>query len=133
MLEKYPKAVKQVPKQFPLPNRQHSRTAAAAALAADEQGKFWELHEKLHENYRVLSEEKIRELATEAGLNLEKLETDMNSEKIQSLIKADIENGRQAGIRGTPTIFVNGKLLQKRSLEGFTEMIEAELNKGKKG
>jgi len=100
-----------------------------AALAANEQGKFWEFHHKLFENYKVLNDSKIQDIAKELGLDMEKFNKDMNSPVIAKLINRDLKNGRQVGVRGTPTIFVNGKISKKRDLSGFSEMIEAELKK----
>jgi protein-disulfide isomerase len=57
--------------------------------------------------------------------------TDLKDQAIWSLIARDIQNGRQAEVRGTPSIFINAKLLNQRSLPGFVEAIEAELKKKK--
>ena len=127
--EKYPQQVKLVVKHFPLPNHRWARQAAEAALAAGQQGKFWELHKLLFENYRVLDDKKIEDLARGLGLDMEKLNSDMKSPAIQELINRDIQNARDVGVRGTPTLYVNGKLLTNRSREGFEEMIDAELKK----
>ena len=54
---------------------------------------------------------------------------DMKSPSIQSLINGDVRNGRQIGVRGTPTVFINGKILKNRKLHGFIQMIESELKK----
>ena len=129
MLNKYPNEVKLVVKHFPLRNHKFARKAATAALAANEQGKFWEFHHALFENYKVLNDSKIQDIAKELGLDMEKFNRDMNSPVIAKLINRDLKNGRQVGVRGTPTIFVNGKVLKKRDLSGFSEMIEAELKK----
>lgn len=103
--------------------------AAAAAIAAEKQGKFWEFHDKLFQNSRSLSDAKFQEIAAELELDIEKFNADMKDPKTQSLISRDIQNGREAGVRGTPTIFVNGKLLKNRSVAGFQEKIDAELKK----
>ena len=108
-----------------------ARKAAIAALAAGRQGKFWEIHEKLYANQRELSDAKIEAIAQEIGLNMEQFNKDLKDPAIASLIDRDINNGRQANVQGTPTIFVNGKLLNQRSLQGFDYVIEAELKKKK--
>jgi protein-disulfide isomerase len=131
VLEKYPKDVKLVMKQFPLPMHSFARKAAIAALAAGRQGKFWEIHEKLYANQRELSDTKVEAIAQEIGLNMEQFDKDLKEPAIASLIDRDINNGRQANVQGTPTIFVNGKLLNQRSLQGFDYVIEAELKKKK--
>lgn len=131
MLEKYPKDVKLVIKQFPLPMHRFARSASIAALAADKQGKFWEFHEKLFANQRSLNEAKVQEIAKELGLNMEKFNQDLKDPAVETLIDRDINNACQVNVRGTPTIFVNGKLLTNRSVQGFQQAIDAELMKKK--
>lgn len=131
MLEKYPKDVKLVMKHFPLPMHAFARKAAIAAVAAAKQGKFWEIHEKLYARQGELSDAKVEAIAQEIGLNMEQFNKDLKDPDIGSLIDRDMNNGRQANVRGTPTIFVNGKVLNQRSLPGFQQAIEAELKKKK--
>jgi protein-disulfide isomerase len=128
-MEKYPNDVKLVVKHFPLPSHRSARPASIAALAAHKQGKFWEFHTKLFENYRSLNEKKIEEIAIELNLDMEKFATDRKSPDITALIDRDISNGKAVGVRGTPTIFINGKRLKNRSMQGFQQMIEAEISK----
>jgi len=108
-----------------------ARKAAMAALAAGKQGKFWEIHEKLYANQKDLSDAKVEAIAQELGLNMEQFNQDLKDPAIGSLIERDMNNARQANVRGTPTIFVNGKVLSQRSLPGFQQVIEAELKKKK--
>lgn len=129
MLDKNPDKVNLVIKHFPLNSHKFARRAAAVALAANRQDKFWEYHTKIFENYRSINETKVQEIATEIGLDLERLNTDAKDPAIQYLINRDISNGQQSGVRGTPAIFVNGKRLNNRSLAGFQKAIDAELKK----
>ncbi len=131
MLEKYPNDVKLVIKHFPLPIHGYAKEAATAALAAGRQGKFWEIHEKLFANKDDLSEAKVETIARELGLNMEQFNEDLKDSAIASLIERDMKNGHQANIQGTPAIFVNGKVLNQRSLQGFQQAIEVELKKKK--
>ncbi|MCG6918132.1 MAG: thioredoxin domain-containing protein [Deltaproteobacteria bacterium] len=133
MFETYPKVVKLAIKNFPLPNHKFARQAAVAALAADRQGKFWEFHDELYKNYSRLSEEKIQEIAQQLGLDTAKLDQDMKSPEINAIVEKDLRDGQEAGVRGIPTIFINGRLLRDRSFAGFQAAIEKELaEKGKK-
>lgn len=109
-----------------------ARPAAAAALAAHKQGKFWPYHYKIFENIKSLSEAKFLEIAKELMLDLDQFSRDMKSQAVQSLINRDLLEGNQAGVRGTPTIFINGKQLKNRSMQGFQAMIDAELRKKNK-
>jgi protein-disulfide isomerase len=129
VLEKYPDKVKVVFKHFPLGNHKYAKKAAAAALAADRQGKFWDYQDQLFENFNRLSDQKIQEIARELGLDDVQFQKDMNDTKILAKISRDIQDGNNAGVRGTPTVFVNGRLLRQRSLQGFQTMIDKELKK----
>ena len=92
-----------------------------------EQGKFWEFHEKLFENYRTLNDEKINEIAGGLGLNMEKLARDMSSPNLQNLLSRDYNDGRRIGIRGIPTVLINGKMAERYGVADLEEMIEEEL------
>ena len=133
VLEKYPKDVKAVFKNFPLRNHKLARPAAIAALAADKQDKFWEFHDLLFENYRGLSEEKIGEIAQKLGLDMEKFAADKRDPQILNMIRRDVSDGQRAGVSGTPTVFVNGRLLRNRSLRGFQTLIDKSLKKTSSG
>ena len=106
--------------------------AALASLAAREQGKFWPMHDKLFANFSQLSEEKIVALAKETGLDLVRFDTDRNAQKLRDEVVRDQGLGQQAGVQGTPTVFVNGKLLRDRSLPGVQAIIDREVAKSQK-
>ena len=129
VLEKYPNDVKIAFKNFPLRNHKFAMPAALAALAASEQGKFWEFHDLLFENYNKLNDQKINEIAQTVGLNLEEYEKKKKDPAIQRRINQDLLDGKRAGVRGTPTIFINGRRLKDRSLRGFQVAITRELQK----
>jgi protein-disulfide isomerase len=131
VLEKYPQDVKLVHKNFPLRNHKFAVNAAKAALAAHRQGRFWDYHHKLFENYKQLNDTKLQALATDLELDLERFNKDMNDPSIQRLIYRDVKEGRDAGIRGIPAVFINGKLLKSTSGPVFQQMIDAELKKRK--
>ena len=133
MLEQYPNDVKLVFKNFPL-TRIHkaAMNAAIGALAAHQQGKFWEFHTELFKNYSKLSNAKIDEIATNLGLDMDQFKQDMQNPAISGLVQRDLKDGVAAGVRGTPSIFVNGRQLKQRSLAGFKAVINAELAKKSK-
>jgi len=131
VLEKYPGKVKLVFKNFPLRNHKLALPAAKAALAAGKQGKFWEYHDKVFENYNKLTSDLLTQFAQELGLDVKQFNTDRNSPEISSLINRDLREGSRIGVRGTPTIFVNSKRLEQRSIEAFSTAIESELNSNK--
>ncbi len=109
LLKTYPQTVKLIYKQFPLEMHPHARLASEAALAAQEQGKFWEMHDKLFANSRQLSREKIFALARETGLDMTRFQKDIDSGKFIPRIDRDIREGEEAGVGGTPTLFIDGK------------------------
>lgn len=132
MLEKYPLQVKLVFKSFPLRKHKYAKKAAVAAFAARRQGKFWEYHDLLFENIDTLSDQKFRQIARELGLDLERFEKDINDLKIVARINQDIRLGAHMGVRGTPTVFINGRVSRARTLEALQAAVESALEKARK-
>ena len=132
VLENNPAEVKIVFKNFPLRNHKFAMKAATAALAAESQGKFWEFHDQLYKNYNRLNDQKVREISLGLGLDQAEFEKKMRDPALQSKIRRDAREGAQAGVRGTPTIFINGRKLRDRSLNGFQTAIDKELQKLRK-
>lgn len=129
----YPKEVKIVFKNFPLRMHAFAKEAAAAALAAGKQDKFWPMHDLLFKHHDSLDDQRVREFAATLGLDMTAFEKDLTDPAIIRRIRKDQENGVDAGVRGTPTIFVNGAKLKKRSVRGFKDVIDAELARPGKG
>jgi len=129
VLEKYPDEVKLVHKNFPLRNHKFAMPAAIAALAAERQGKFWEFHDLLFKDYNRLNEQKVKEIAQRLNLDMEKFEKDRKDPRIRAMINRDVSEGNRAGVRGTPTVFINGRLLRNRNPAGFQKLIEKALKK----
>ena len=132
VLEKYPGKVKLVMKQFPLRNHRFARRAAEAALAADMQDRFREFSEGLFQNMRNMSEETISSTARDLSLDLEQFEKDRKSPRVRNIINRDLAEGGRIGVRGTPSIYINGKRLNQRSLEAFSSIIDEELVSNRK-
>jgi len=130
VLEKNAESVKIVFKHFPLRNHEFARPAAIAALAAEKQGKFWEFHDLLFKNYNRLNEQKVREIAQQLNLDMIKFDQDQKDPRIGAIIDRDVSEGNRVGVRGIPTVFINGRLLRNRNLGGFQAMIEKTLKKG---
>jgi protein-disulfide isomerase len=127
VLAAYPKDVNFAYKNLPLPMHPNAEPAARAALAAGKQGKFWEMHDELFKHSSDLSPATIHAIAEKLRLNVSRFEADMDSSPVRQQLDLEIRQAKVAGVRGTPTFFVNGRLAQTRSLEGFKSMIEAEL------
>ena len=131
-MEAYPNDVKFVFKNYPLPFHKEAMPASKAAVAAGKQGKFWEMHDVIFENYRALNEELYVKTATELGLDVEKFKSDMNSPETAAFIQAEMKEAQKVGVRGTPTFFINGKKPQGRSFDLYKGIIDQQLKaKGK--
>jgi protein-disulfide isomerase len=131
VLEAYPKEVKFIYKEFPLPMHSNALPAARAALAAGKQGKFWEMHDKLFANQRTLSPENIKQFAQDIGLDMAKFEQDMASPEVEQQINEEKQQGAKAGVNGTPSLFLNGKKVNNRSVDGIKQMVEQTLQEKK--
>ncbi|MBE0583789.1 MAG: thioredoxin domain-containing protein, partial [Desulfofustis sp.] len=116
-------------KNMPLRFHKFADPAARAALAAAAQGKFWEMHDILFAAPE-LSDETIATAATKLGLDMARFNQDMNAPAVKQQINKDLQAAQEAGVTGTPTVFVNGKRLKNRSIEGFQFMIDQELKAG---
>ncbi len=129
MLEQYPEEVKLIFKNYPLARHEYSRKAALAAAAAQRQGRFWEYHDLIFENYQHLDDQKFREMARELNLDMEKFEKDLNDPATILRVDKDVQLGHSVGVRGTPTIFINGSISKARTLEDFQVIVVEELKK----
>jgi protein-disulfide isomerase len=128
VLKAYPKELRFVYKQFPLVAiHQSALTAARAALAAKKQGKFWEMHDKLFANQQALQVDKLKDYAKDIGLDVVKFEADMASSDVQKQIEDEMKLAQQAQVSGTPSLFVNGKRVTNRSVDGLKQMIDEAL------
>lgn len=104
-----PETVRVVFRQFPLGHHEHADAAARATLCADEQGRFWELHDAFFANQRALDEEGRIDLAQDVGIDTDILRACMEDAATAAMVAADIEAGRALGVTGTPAFFVNGR------------------------
>ena len=128
MFEKNEETVKIAYKHLPLRSHNMAGPAALASLAANEQGKFWEYHDKLYAEKTIVPAS-IDKIASEIGLDQDQFKKDMNSVRLKQIVSADVAEAGQLGVTGTPTIFINGRKLKQRSLEGFQAQIDEELRR----
>lgn len=129
VLEKYTREVKVAYKQFPLRMHQAALSAAAASLVADQAERFWELHARLFDDYRNLTEEKILDMAVTLGFDRDAFQRQMSDPSVLLQIQKDINDGKKAGVSGIPSVFINGRLLKNRTTAGFQELIDQELER----
>jgi predicted DsbA family dithiol-disulfide isomerase len=112
----------------PLPSHPHGRTSAAAAIAAEQQGRFWEFVARLVDHPGQRMREGMEAHAAALGLDLLRFRADMDSEGTQARIDQDIAEGDRLGARGIPTFFINGReVVGARPVEGYARIIDEEL------
>ncbi len=98
-------------KDFPLAMHENAEKAAEAARCAGEQGKFWDFHDVLFHNSDRLEVPQLKQYARDLKLNEANFDTCLDSGKEAAAIKKDLAQGRQLGVRGTPSFFFNGRML----------------------
>lgn len=108
----------------------HNRAgpAAEAADCANEQGKFWEFHDKLFTSTQNLKDEDFEKYAGELGLDVAKFKECYTSGKYKADVQKDMADGQKAGVTGTPAFFINGRFLSgAQPFENFKTIIDEEL------
>lgn len=133
ILDAFPNDVRFVFKNYPLPFHQQAMPAAKAAVAAGKQGKFFEMHDKLFENFKSLAADKYEVWAGELGLNVEQFKKDMEAPETAAVVTGEMKEAGEVGVRGTPSFFINGKQPAGRSFELYKSIIEEEIKNAKKG
>ncbi len=115
-------------KNFPL-GSPVAEQAHRAAMAAHEQGRFWEMQRMIFDNQRQIDRGELEGFARRLGINYDRFQADMESEEIQSAIMRDRQEGIEAGVSGTPAIFINGERhTGGLSPDAFSQRIDEELN-----
>ena len=133
MLENNPENIKIVFKNLPLVQiHKMAEPAALAGLAAQNQGKFWQMHDAIFAMKYNISMEKILAAAQEIGLDMDKFNSDLNSEATKKRLVKDVMDARQADVSGTPTIFANGRRINDKSPQALQQIVDQELAKSKK-
>lgn len=125
LMKKYPNDIKFVYKHFPLSFHTNAPAAAAASIAAQNQGKFWEFRYALAPHFRDLTQETFEKVAKEVGLDMEKFKKDMvlDSAK-QKRINEEFQLGVKVGVQGTPNFYINGKRQDRFSVELVEKMLQ---------
>ena len=117
-------------KDFPLPNHAEAPKAAEAARCAGEQGKYWEMHDRMFENQRALGVPALKQAAAGLKLDTAKFDQCLDSGKFAALVSADMKQGESLGVQSTPTVYVNGRpVVGAQPFEFFQMVIDEELAK----
>jgi len=115
-------------RNFPLSFHPRAMPASVASWCAGQQGKFWEMHDKIFENQKGLEDENLKQHATDIGLNMAKWEDCRTSKAATDAIIKDQADGQSLGMGGTPAYFINGVMLSgARPIDAFKEAIDKEL------
>jgi protein-disulfide isomerase len=109
LLKAYPSQIKLIFKEFPLDTHSQAAMAAAAALSAHKQGKFWQLHDAMFSLRGDLSKGKVIALAKGLGLDMQRFQADFDSADTKRAVDKEIAEGEKIGVDSTPTLFVDGK------------------------
>ena len=133
----YGKQLQIVFHHFPLTKiHKNAMNAARAAEAARNQGKFWEMHDRLYRNqnaWKDLDDPRpmFIQYAQELGLNAERFTRDLDSPEVEQRIMSDMQRGSSVGVSGTPTVFIEGQMLlyEKTTPEGLRQGINYMLQR----
>jgi protein-disulfide isomerase len=133
VLKNYPNDVRVVYKMHPLPFHPNAMPAAEAAMAANAQGKFAPMNEKLLANSSALSRDKYLQFATEIGLDVKKFTSDIDAQANKKTIDEQTKEAMNVGATGTPASFVNGRFISGAApYEAFKKLIDEEIAKATK-
>jgi len=139
LLRRYPDKVKLEFHHYPLIQMHaHALSAAMAAEAAGDQGKYWEMHDKLYQHQKEWSnmpnpEAQFLAYAGELGLNANKFMQSLKSPDIEKRILEDIKRGSDAKVEGTPTFYINGRSLNPlpSGVDEFVTIVDSSLQASK--
>lgn len=132
LMDKHKDEIKFVFKHFPLSFHQDAPAAAAASMAAQEQGKFWEYRYALASHNRELTPETFKKVAKEVGLDMAKFEKSMVLDSAKQVkINEDFQQGVKVGVQGTPNFYINGKR-QDRFSPDLVEKLLKEAKEARK-
>jgi len=129
VIYKYGNKVRLVFRQYPLPMHSYAAKAAEASLCAWEQGKFWEMHDAMFENQQEISVDHLKAKAAELGLNADSFNHNLDTGKYADDVQGDYQAGQEAGVTGTPALFINGRFVNGAvPLNEITKIIDDELD-----
>jgi protein-disulfide isomerase len=130
LYEHHPGSIRFLFKHYPLPMHPNAEKAARAAVAAQRQGKFWEMHHVLFEHQTELSVENVEKLAQGIGLDMARFRQDRDSEATADFVAKNRKQGEALELTGTPSIFINGRKFTstgENQAQDFEDWINLEL------
>ena len=131
LVKDYPDKLRIFFKHNPLPFHSDAPLAAQAAVAADMQGKFWQMHDILFKNQSALKRENLEKYAAEIGLDVAKFKADIDAPATKKQVDDDLKLAKDLGVQGTPNFFINGRPLRGAvPYEQFKTVVDDELGRG---
>jgi len=128
--DKYSSKVRFVFRQYPLSFHDKAHVAAEAGMAANAQGKFWQMHDLMFANQSALDRESLDKYAKQAGLNVATFKKALDTKQYVAAVDADIKLGGEASVNGTPSLFLNGSRIQDpTNFDALSAAIETALKK----
>ena len=127
VLAKYGDRIRFVYRDFPLDIHPDANQAAEAGACAADQGKFWEMHDKMFDNPAALKATDLKKTAAALGLETGRFAQCLDSGRFKADIEADHIEGARLGVTGTPTFFVNGRMTVGANYPKLVELIDEEL------
>src|SRR5580704_6988582 len=129
----YPTQVRIFFRHNPLPFHQNAPLAAEAAVAAEAQGKFWEMHDKMFANQQALDRAGLEKDAQEIGLDMAKFKTALDTHAGKVRVDTDLAAGKQIGVQGTPNFYIDGhNIVGAQPYEEFKKFIDEEIGRADK-
>ncbi len=128
VLDEYKDKVRLVYREYPLPFHASAQKASEAALCAGDQGKYWEMHEKLFASQQALAVPQLKEYAHALGVTAAKFDSCLDSGEKAKIIDESKKAAEAVGVNGTPAFFINGRpMAGARPFEDFKKLIDSEL------
>jgi protein-disulfide isomerase len=133
IMKDYPKQVRLFFRHNPLPFHNNAPLAAEAAVAAEAQGKFWEMHDKMFANQQALDRAGLEKDAQEIGLDMNKFKTALDTHSGKARVDADLAAAKQIGVQGTPNFYIDGRNVQgAQPYEEFKKVVDDEIARADK-
>lgn len=130
VMREYGDRIRYVSRHFPLDSHPHAADAAAAAECAHAQGRYWQLHERLFANQERLGTRGLAAQARRAGLDMDRYSACLHEPTTLGRVQTDLDEGRRYGVTGTPTFFIDGRII--RGAQPY-EQIKAALDSALRG